>query len=125
MVNLTSDSFPHTLVHPDARPPADSLGLRWAALREAAYVVAQLAQVDMVAEAKPQLAFPSALRFADPRRQALIEQSMGDLVALMEPGLAALLLLHERGGDARPAARALWTEFVGSRQGLLALAPLL
>jgi hypothetical protein len=29
--------------------------------------------------------------------------------------------VHERGGEAGPAARALWQEFVSARRGLLAL----
>lgn len=101
----------------------DSLALQWAALREAASAVAALAGDEVRADAPPHLLFPRGLRHAVPRRRAMIEQALGDLVAIMEPGVAALLAVHERGGQAGPAARALWQEFVAARQGLLALAP--
>jgi hypothetical protein len=55
--------------------------------------------------APPHLLFPRGLRHAA-RRRVMIEQSLGDLVAVMEPGVAALLAVHERGGEAaRPRAR--------------------
>ncbi|WJS99030.1 hypothetical protein [Novosphingobium humi] len=101
----------------------DPLGMRWGALREAARAIAALAGENSAQEVAELLAFPTGLRGADPRRARLIEQSIGDLVAIMEPGVAALLSVHERGGDVVPAARALWQEFTSARRGLLALAP--
>ena len=41
----------------------------------------------------------------------------------MEPGLEALLTACARGADPRPAARALWNEFLRARDALVALAP--
>ncbi|NOW49025.1 hypothetical protein FHW96_005216 [Novosphingobium sp. SG751A] len=102
---------------------ADPLGMRWGALREAARAIGALAGGNSAQEVTALLAFPAGLRRADPRRARLIEQSIGDLVAIMEPGVAALLAVHERGGDVRPAARALWQEFTSARGGLLALVP--
>lgn len=102
---------------------ADPLGLRWGALREAARAIAALAGGHSSEEIAALLAFPAGLRSADPRRARLIEQSIGDLVAIMEPGVAALLSVYERGGDAGPAAKALWQEFTSARRGLLALVP--
>lgn len=102
---------------------ADPLGMRWAALREAARAIAALAGANSHDEIAALLAFPGGLRKADPRRTRLIEQSIDDLVAIMEPGVAALLSVHERGGDVVPAARALWQEFTSARTGLLALVP--
>lgn len=102
---------------------ADPLGLRWAALREAARAIAALAGVHSSQEIASLLTFPAGLRQVEPRRARLIEQMIGDLVAIMEPGVAALLSVHERGGDVVPPARALWQEFTSARQGLMALVP--
>lgn len=102
---------------------ADPLGLRWAALREAARAIGALAGMHSPEEIAALLAFPGGLRHVEPRRARLIEQSIGDLVAIMEPGVAALLSVHEKGGDVVPAAKALWQEFVSARQGLMALIP--
>jgi hypothetical protein len=41
----------------------------------------------------------------------------------MEPGLAALLAVNARGADPRPAAEALWREFLAARAAVLALLP--
>jgi hypothetical protein len=101
----------------------DALALQWAALREAAAAIAALAGGAIWDTAQPHLAFPRGLHSAPARRKLMIEQSIGDLVAMMEPGVAALLSVHENGGDAAPAARALWQEFVAARGGLLALVP--
>jgi hypothetical protein len=101
----------------------DALTLQWAALREAASAIAMLAGEEVLAHAPEHLAFPRGLHSAPPRRRMMIEQALGDLVAMMEPGVAALLSVHERGGDAAPAARALWQEFVAARGGVIALVP--
>jgi hypothetical protein len=101
----------------------DRLALQWIALREAGAAIAALAGGDIWAGSAEHLAFPLGLHGAHARRQVLIEQMIGDLVAVIEPGVAALLVVHERGGNAAPAARALWQEFVAARGGLLALAP--
>ena len=47
-----------------------------------------------------------------------------DLIAMMEPGLTALLDVHAKGGKASAAALALWQEFTAARLALVALAPL-
>jgi hypothetical protein len=107
---------------PEASEGPDSLALQWAALREAAFAVAALAgrRCGRRAAASALSARAAPCRA---RRRVMIEQSLGDLVAVMEPGVAALLAVHERGGEAGPAARALWQEFVSARRGLLALVP--
>jgi hypothetical protein len=114
---LSPEAFPKT------GDNADPLALRWGALREAARAIAALAGASSGEEIAALLAFPAGLRRADSRRARLIEQSIDDLVAIMEPGVGALLSVHERGGDVVPAARALWQEFTSARQGLLALVP--
>jgi len=99
------------------------MAAQWAALREAASVIAALAGAEARASAGEHLAFPASLRAAPERRKMLIEQILGDQIAMMEPGVRAVLSVHERGGDAGPAARVLWQEFVAARQGLLMMVP--
>jgi hypothetical protein len=103
-------------------PASPWLAPQWSAVSEAASVIAILAAVDERASTADHLAFPLGLRRAPERRKPLIEQAMDDLIAMLELGLAALLTVHEAGTDARPAAMALWQEFIAARQGLLALA---
>jgi hypothetical protein len=101
----------------------DTLALQWSALRSAAGAVADLAGHHAQLAAATDLAFPTRLQTLPPTRRAMIEQAIGDLVAVMEPGVAALLSVHESGADATPAARALWQEFVAAREGIFALVP--
>ncbi len=53
----------------------------------------------------------------------IAERSIEDLMAMMEPGLAALLAVSARGADARVPALALWREYCAAREALLALLP--
>jgi hypothetical protein len=92
---------------------------KWVALHAAADVVASLAgiQPDPLSET-----FALALERTGGWRLDLARQGVDDIVAMMEPGLSALLTVHGQGGDPRPAACALWREFDHARQALLALA---
>lgn len=97
--------------------------MRWTALADAAGIVAALAG----AEAEPTTAegrdFPALIRDAEPWRREQAENGIADLAAVMEPGIVALLAIHARGTDSRPAATALWREFVAARGAILALSP--
>lgn len=96
---------------------------RWAALHEAAAVVATLAGLAREPLSPRVRAFPAAISRAGAPRRALAEQGIEDICAMMEPGLAALLTVHTRGGDAKAPAAALWQEFRSARDAVLALAP--
>jgi hypothetical protein len=110
---------PATATAPAARS-ADAIARQWAMLHEAAAVVAALAGVaDTPGSALRR--FPGALRKAPHGRRALAEQAIEDLAAIMEPGLAALLAVHRRGGDASAPAAALWEEFATARATLIGL----
>ena len=100
---------------------ADPVGAKWAALHDAAFVVATLAGVEQPMLAPELRVFPDALNSAPNWRRDLAEQGVDDLVAIMEPGLAALIAVHGSGVDATAPARALWQEFTASRDMLLAL----
>ncbi len=97
--------------------------MRWAALTEAARVVATLAGVD--AEQPDSLVrhLPALVRECAPWRRKLAENGVADLAAIMEPGITALLSVNARGADPRPAAIALWREFATARTAVLDLLP--
>ena len=97
---------------------------QWAALREAAWAIATLAGPEAEAQAAHTIAFPAKLHTLKGIRQQMAQEAIGDLVAVMEVGLTAILATHERGGRPEAAAKALWAEFVNARAGLVALAPI-
>ena len=67
--------------------------------------------------------FPAIMRDQGGWRCAAAEQGIDDLLAIMEPGLAALLAVHARGTNPAVPALALWQEFQVSRAALLVLTP--
>jgi hypothetical protein len=102
---------------------ASALSMRWSALHDAASVVAALGgqvAAPMTAELRN---FPLQMRDSGGWRRAMAEQGVEDIAAVMEPGLAALLAVRARGGDAVAAATALYVEFIRARDAMLALAP--
>lgn len=102
---------------------ASLMSMRWAALHDAADTVARIAGLGVEPMPAAIRNFPSVMRDAGGWRHDLAEQGVTDLSALMVPGLSALLQAHARGADTRPAAVALWQEFVMARDALLALQP--
>ena len=99
------------------------MGMKWAALHDAASVVAKLAGLEnepMRAEVRN---FPAVMRDTGGWRRNLADQGIADLSAIIEPGLAALLAVHARGSTTAPAALALWREFDAACAALLALTP--
>lgn len=103
--------------------PADVIARKWLVLHDAAAAVAALAglQVEpMRAEVRD---FPGVLRAVGGWQREQAEQGLDDLLAIMEPGLSALLTLHARGSNSSAAAAALWQEFKAARDALLALLP--
>jgi len=97
---------------------------RWAALADAANLVATLAGIEPEPGTRAAREFPVLMRDAETWRRERAEHGIADLVAIMEPGLAALIAVNARGADPRPAAQALWREFVAARAALLSLLPL-
>ena len=96
---------------------------KWAALQDAANVIATLAGLEPEPMAAEIRSFPALIREAAPWRRELAERGIEDMSAMMEPGIAALLGVNARGADPRPAALALWREFVAARGSVLALLP--
>lgn len=97
--------------------------LKWAALQDAANVVAVLAGLEPERTTPEIRNFPALIREAAQWRRELAERGIEDLSATMEPGIAALLGINARGADSRSAALALWREFCTARAAILALLP--
>lgn len=95
--------------------------VRWHALVEAGELVAELAGADVALASEELRSVPELIGQADGWRREHAERGIDDLAAVMEPGIAALLAINESGADPRPAARALWREFLAARVALLTL----
>ncbi len=102
---------------------ASAMSMKWSALHDAATVIATLAGLSAEPMRPEVRNFPAIMRDAGGWRRHLAEQGIGDLSAVMEPGLGALLAVHARGADPATAALALWQEFQAARAALLALSP--
>jgi hypothetical protein len=106
-----------------AQGGASATSMRWAALGDAANVVAALAGLEPERTSADVRNFPALIRDAEAWRRERAENGVADLAAIMEPGIAALLAVNARGADPRPAAMALWREFVAARAAILSLLP--
>jgi hypothetical protein len=106
-----------------AQPSPSATSMRWAALGDAANVVAALAGIEPERPSAEVRNFPALIRDAEAWRREQAENGVADLAAVMEPGIAALLAVNARGADPRPAAMALWREFTAARGAILALLP--
>ena len=109
------------------RPGAGQIGpvtsIRWSALGDAGVVVAMLAGIEAERPSRFIRNFPGLLRDCPAWERNLAIGWIDDLTAIMEVGLAALLAVNARGTDCRPAALALWGEYILARASLLALSP--
>ena len=65
--------------------------------------------------------FPYAIEDAGGARLMMAREAIGDIDAMLQPGLAALRAIAKRGQDTTAPAVALWREFHASRSALLAL----
>ena len=102
---------------------ADAIEAKWLALHQAAAAVALAAGLPGDAAGSPAREFPAAITALGGWQLTQAEQGLGDLTAIMEPGLAALLTLSQRGADCRAAAETLLGEFSRARTALLGLLP--
>lgn len=108
---------------PQAAPGTGALALRWEAIHTAAGAVAAFAGIVAQPLGEEVRNFPEAMREFGGWRRNVALQGVEDLAAILDPGLAALLAVHDSGTDAAPAAITLWQEFLTARDALLALAP--
>ncbi len=124
------NAIPPTMTPPGSPPRApfgqsapSASSRKWAALQDAANVVAGLAGLEPERTTPEIRDFPALIRDAAPWRRELAERGIDDMAAMMEPGIAALLGVNARGADPRAAALALWREFTQARAAVLALLP--
>jgi hypothetical protein len=108
---------------PFGQAAAGAASLTWAALQDAANVVASLAGLETERTTAEIRDFPALIRDAAPWRRELAERGIDDMTAFMEPGITALLGVNARGADPRAAALALWRECTQARAAVLALQP--
>ena len=101
-----------------AKDVASALAEKWAALDDAASVVATLAGLTPEARKLDICDFPALVGDTGGWRRSLVEQGIDDLLAVMEPGIVALLAATSRGMTPSTAALTLWREFVRSRSAL-------
>lgn len=118
-MNPVPSAFPE-LVADTLSDPEPALGERWMALTGAAAVVAHLAGRPR-GEVLPAEELAARLRSTDSARHACIARGIQDLVAVMETGISALLAITARGGDPKPAATALWSEYRAAQDAVLSL----
>lgn len=118
---MTRSPFPAA---PGQVPRVEALPGQWAALHEAAALVARLAGAAAHDHAAALLTqpCPEPIRRAAGWRLGLIAQGLADMAAILEGGIRALLVAQARGGPVGPAAEALWDEFLSARAALLELA---
>jgi hypothetical protein len=97
--------------------------MKWAAVHDAAGIVAVLAGLEPERPLGEVRDFPASMHEAPGWRRELADRAIDDMAAVMEPGIAALLGVNARDADPRPAALALWCEFTAARAAVLALLP--
>lgn len=102
---------------------ASAMGVQWAALQDAGLAVATLAGLAPEKQDARVQSFPAMIRDAGGWRFDLAMQGISDMVAMMEPGVKALLAVADRGQDPTAAAFSLWCEFREARSALLSLVP--
>jgi hypothetical protein len=125
---IPSSMIPPTTLGVASRPAfgqsaASGSSRKWAALQDAARVIAALAGIEPERPTPEIRNFPALMREAEPWRRELAERGIEDMTAVLEPGITALLGVNARGASPRPAALALWREFIDARAAVLALLP--
>lgn len=108
---------------PGPRGNAQSLSVQWTALQDAAAAVAALAGLAPERPGPQVRNFPALIKDVGGWRYELAVDLIGDLTAIMRPGVTALLAVNARGQDATAAAVTLWREYHHARNSVLALVP--
>lgn len=106
-----------------ASAPAESLPAldrQWAALADAARIIAALAGHDEWSDSG-RLPLLLAGAGGDPLGHERARRAVADLAAVLEYGLAALVAVNDQGADPRPAAGALLREYQAAHDAILTL----
>lgn len=122
----TFDLSHATMLAPDEITGKDAAALidlhaRWEAVHDAANAVAAQAQLGREKAVGAIESLPARACAAGGERLRLVENALGDLTAIMQVGLRALLGAAGQGRDTTAAALTLWREFHSARGAILAL----
>lgn len=109
--------------NPAQRDSAQSLSVQWTALQDAAAAVGAMAGLAPEQPTPKMRNFPALIKDIGGERFDLANNAIGDLTAMMRPGLTALLAVNARGQDATAAALTLWREYHHARGSVLAMVP--
>lgn len=104
-----------------ARHPVDGMIASWQAIADHSARLAALAQLRPgELDGEPE-SFTAALAQASGWQRNLAWQSVEDIIAMLNPGMAALDVLESRGIDPRVPALALWREVDAAQRAVLAM----
>ena len=115
-----------TMLHPVDPDRHEIAGMslmteQWGAVHEAARAVANLAQLGREALAPEIAQIPTRAASKGGWHYETAARGIGDLAAVMQPGLRALLSLAAQGHDTTTAALTLWREFHYARDAIVEL----
>lgn len=116
-----SETFPPSSPAANARRDLAASKAKWRALQETTNAVAGLAGNHADTLGAELSDFPGMLAQTSGWRRILAEDGLDDLLAMVQPGLAALLASQARGHDPAGAATILWREIILARGTLLDL----
>lgn len=119
--HIATDSPAATLAVP-MQPSVANLNEHWDELHRRGVKIAHMAALSREPFAGKIAEFPLAIRRQMPARLDVAVNAISDLLAITEPGIAALSAIEGRGQDATAPALALWREFHAAREALMALA---
>ncbi len=111
---------PITTTNPEAFG-SPGIAARWTAINEAGQEIGRFAALAPEKLDGTLMEFPNAIETVGGTRLLLARETIGDIDAMLQPGLAALRAIAARGQDTTAPAIALWREFHASRNALLAL----
>ncbi len=94
---------------------------QWGAVHEAATAVGNLAQLGCETVAPEIAQVPAFAARKGGWHYETAARGIGDLAAVMQPGLRALLSLAAQGQDTTTAALTLWREFHRARDAIVEL----
>lgn len=97
------------------------IAAHWTAINEAGQEIGRFAALAPEQMDDCLTDFPDAIEAAGGTRLLLARETIGDIDAMLQPGLTALRAIAARGQDTTAPAIALWREFHASRSALLAL----
>ncbi|MDG6079385.1 hypothetical protein E3U23_09290 [Erythrobacter litoralis] len=106
---------------PVAIEDLDALRKQWSALHEAAAAVCDIARIARFEPVESVLSLPERAEAVGGERYRMVREGVGDLVAIMQPGMRALLAVSAEDKETRAPAVVLIEEFHAARDAILSL----